>query len=136
MLFLLLLHFWPQFLAQSVENLYRGLCAKLTSSYSKKVLIEQAELDRLQQRQLREHSPKLQAMVCILNNMRDIKKFTAEERLNSISGLQIQFDKLKKEAGLLNGANLPQIVREAPPATPPVMPNVTDKGIESEINPE
>ena len=36
LLFLLLLHFWPQILAQSVENLYRGLCAKLMSSFSKK----------------------------------------------------------------------------------------------------
>ena len=70
------------------------------SSFSKKVLIEQAELDRLQQRQLREYSPELQAMVRLLNNMMDItanKKLNAEERLNSISGLQIQFDKLKKE---------------------------------------
>ena len=75
----------------------------MTSSFSKKVLIEQDELDRLQQRQLREHSPELQAMVRLLNNMRDItanKKLTAEEQLNSISGLQIQFDKLKKETGL------------------------------------
>ena len=70
------------------------------SSFSKKVLIEQAELDRLQQRQLREYLPYLQAMVRLLNNMMDIKankKLNAEERLNSISGLQIQFNKLKKE---------------------------------------
>ena len=76
-------------------------------SVSKKVLIEQAELDRLQQRQLREYSPELQAMVRLLNNMMDITanmKLNAEERLNSISGLQIQFDKLKKETGLLSGA--------------------------------
>ena len=70
-------------------------------------MIEQAELDRLLQRQLREYSPELQAMVRLLNNMMDItanKKLNAEERLNSISGLQIQFDKLKKETGLLSGA--------------------------------
>ena len=66
----------------------------MTSSFSKKVLIEQAELDRLQQRQLRENSPELQALVRHLNNIKDImanKKLTAEEWLNSISGLQIQF---------------------------------------------
>ena len=59
----------------------------MTSSFSKKFLIEQAELDSLQQRQLREHLPKLKAMVRLLNYMRDIranKKLTAEERLNSI----------------------------------------------------
>ena len=97
----------------------------MTSSCSKKVLIEQAELDRLQQRQIREHSPELQAMVRFLNIMRDItenKKLTAEERLNSISGLQIQFDKLKKETGLLSGAIPPQIALEAPPAARPVQP--------------
>ena len=44
----------------------------MTSSFSNKVLIEQAELDRLQKRQLREHSGKLQAKVRLLNNMRDI----------------------------------------------------------------
>ena len=62
------------------------------SSVSKKGLIEQAELDRLQQRQLREYSPQLQAIIRLLNNMMDItanKKLNAEERLNSISGLQI-----------------------------------------------
>ena len=72
----------------------------MTGSFSKNVLIEQAELDRLQQRQLREHSPELQAMVRFLNNMRDItanNQLTAEERLNSTSGLQSLFDKLKKE---------------------------------------
>ena len=92
MLFLLLLHFWPQFLAQSMENLYRGLCVKIMSSFSKEVLIEQAELDRLQERQLLEYSPELQAMMRLQNNMKDItanKKLNAEERLNSISGLQI-----------------------------------------------
>ena len=70
------------------------------SSFFKNILIEQAELDPLQQRQLREYSPELQAMVRLLTNMMDItanKKLNAEERLNSISGLQIQFDKLKKE---------------------------------------
>ena len=97
------------------------------SSLSKKVLIEQGELDRLQQRQLREYSPELQAVVRLLNNMIDItanKKLNAEERLNSISGLQIQFDKLKKETGLLCGAIQPQVAHEAPLAARPVQPNV------------
>ena len=65
--------------------------------------------------------------------MRDItanKKLTAAERINSISGLQIQFEKLKKEIGLLSGAISLQVAREATPAAPPVMPKViADKGI-------
>ena len=105
----------------------------MTISFSKKVMIDQAELDRVHQRQLREHSPELQAMVRFLNNMRDIKankKFTAEERLNSISGLQIQLDKLKKETGLLSEEIPPQVAHEALPAAQPVMNNVlADKGI-------
>ena len=100
-------------------------------------MIEQAELDRLQQRQLREHSPELQAMVRLLKNMRDItdnKKLTAEEQLKSISGLQIQFDKLKKETGLLSGTMPPQVAFEALPAARPVQPKVlADKGIGPEI---
>ena len=82
------------------------------SSYSIKVFIEQAELDCLQQHKLREYSPELQAMVRLLNNMMDItanKKLNAAERLNSISGLQTQFDKLKKETGLLSTAIQPQV---------------------------
>ena len=110
------------------------------STFSKNVLIEQAELDRLQQRQLREYSPELQAMVRLLTNMMDIpanKNLNAEERLNSISGLQIQFDKLKKDTGLLRGAIQPQVAHEAPLAARPVQPTVfADKGIGSEIEPD
>ena len=105
----------------------------MTSSFFKKVLIEQAELDRLQHRQLREHSSELQAMVRLLNNMRDItanKQLTAEEQLNPISGLQSQFDKLKKVTGLLSGTMPPKVALEAPPATLPVQFKVlADNGI-------
>ena len=78
----------------------------MMSCFFKKVLIEQAELDRLQQRQLRKYSPKLQEKVRVLNNMMDITtnmKLNAAERLNSISCLQIQFNKLRKVTGLLSG---------------------------------
>ena len=95
--------------------------------FSKNVLIEQAEIDRVQQRQLREYSPELQAMVRLLNNMIYIianKKLNAEERLNSISGLQIQFDKFKKETGLLSGAIQPQVAHKAHPAARLVQPKV------------
>ena len=55
----------------------------MTSSFSNNVLIKQAELDRLQQRQLREHSPELNAMVRLLNNISDI---TAKKKLTERSG--------------------------------------------------
>ena len=112
----------------------------MTSSYSIKMLILQAELDHIQQRQLREHLPELKAMMRFLNNMRDImanKKLTADERINMISGLQIQFDKLKKETGLLGGAISPQGVFEAPPAARLVQPKIlADNSIGVEIKPE
>ena len=111
----------------------------MTSSFAKKVLIEQAELDRLQQRQLRDYSPELQAMVRLQNQIRDLmasKKLSAEERLNSISELQIRFDKLKKETGVLSGIIPPQTVNAgaAPPAAA-VEPNVlAEKGIGPDPN--
>ena len=72
--------------------------------------------------------------------MRDItakKKRTVKKRLNSISGLQIQFDKLKKETGLLSGTILFQVALEAQPAARLVQPkDLADKDIGPEIEPE
>ena len=63
-------------------------------------------------------------------NITATKKLNAEERLNSISGLQIQFDKLKKETGLLSGAIQHLVAHEAPLAAWPVQPIVlADIGI-------
>lgn len=89
----------------------------MTSNFAKKVLIEQAELDRLQQRQLRDFSPELQAMAGLQAGILDImgrKKLTAEERLNLISSVQISFDNLKKETKMLSGALFPPAAN-APP---------------------
>ena len=82
-----------------VVNLSPDSSTQMTSSFFKTVLIEQGELDRLQERQLRDYSPELQSMARLQNHIRDImgrKNLTAEERLNLISGEQIRFDKLKK----------------------------------------
>ena len=65
------------------------------------------------------------------------KKLNAEERLNSIFGLQIQFDKLTNKTGLLSGAIQPQVAHEAPLGARPVQPKfLADKNIRSEIEPE
>ena len=51
--------------------------------------------------------------------------------------MQIQFDKLKKETGVLSGTMRPQVALEPPPAALPVKPKVrADKGIGPEIEPE
>ena len=112
----------------------------MISSFYKKVMIEQAELDRLQQRQLREQSPELQAMVWFLTNMSDItanKKLTAAEQLKSLSDLQIKFDKLKKIFWLLSGKIQPHVAFEALPAALLVQPKVlADIRIKLEIDPK
>ena len=109
----------------------------MTNSFTKKILIEQAELDRLQQRQLRDYSPKLQAMGRLLNDIRDImanKKLSAEERINMISGLQIRFDKLKNETGVLSGALPFQAVTAPLPPAPAVLPKIlAEKSIGPDI---
>ena len=72
--------------------------------------------------------------------MRDLtanKKLTAEERVNSISGLQIQFDLYKKETWYLSGAILYLVAIDAPPAARLLQPEViAGKGIEPDIDPK
>ena len=65
------------------------------------------------------------------------KKLTGEERLNSISDMQIQFDKLKKETGVLSGALQARPALEPPPAAPQMQLKVlAEKGIQPEMEPE
>ena len=97
-------------------------------------MIEQAELDRLQEWQIRDYLPELQTMVRLQNKMRDIMariKLTAEERISLISELQIRFEKLKKESGVSSGALPFQPAFIAPPSPPPaeVFKPLADKGI-------
>ena len=109
----------------------------MISSFTTKFLIEQAKLDRLEQLQLREHLLEVPAIARLFNNMNDItpnQKLTSEERLNSISGFQVQFDRLNKENELLNGAIPFQDAIQALPAARFVQPKVSpDRGIKPEI---
>ena len=69
-------------------------------------------------------------MARLQNHIRDImsrKNLSAKERLNLISGEQIQFDKLKKKTGVFSGA-LPVQAAPAPqPQTLSVFPKVQAK---------
>ena len=109
----------------------------MTKSFTKKILIKQAVLDRLQQRQFCDNSPELQAMGRLLNNIRDIiasKKLSAEERMNMISGLQIRFDNLNIGTGVLSGALPIQAGFAPPPPAPAVLPKIlAEKGIGPDI---
>ena len=53
-----------------------------------------------------------------MRNIMANKTLTAEERLNSISDMQIRFDKLKKVTGVLIGALSARPALEPPPAAP------------------
>ena len=109
----------------------------MTNSFTMKILIKQAELDYLQQRQLCDFSPELQVMGRLLNDIRDIMARTnlsAEERMNMIFSLQIRFDKLKKETKVLSGALPAQAVSEPPlPAPAVVFKILAEKGIKADI---
>ena len=62
------------------------------------------------------------------------KNLSAKERLNLISGKQIQFDKLQKETGVLSGTLPAQAAPAPPPLTPSVLPMVqAEKGIGLDI---
>jgi len=66
---------------------------------SKKVLIEKAELDRLQQRQLRDYTPELHSMSNIQNEMNAVlrnRKLSATQKLHFLNSYSTRFDKLRK----------------------------------------
>jgi len=84
----------------------------------KKVLIEQGELERMQQRQLREYTPEMHSLANIHTEMRkvfDNKKLTPTQKLTLLATYTSRFDKLKKETGALSGAAHSSL---AVPATP------------------
>ena len=62
------------------------------------------------------------------------KTLTAEGRMDMISDLEIRFDKLKKETGVLSGALPAQAASAQPPPAPAVLPKVlAEKGIGADI---
>ena len=99
------------------------------SSFTRKVLVEEDELNRLQQRQLREYSPELQSMVELRNNITDVldnKSMSTAEKLNLFGTYQARFNKLKKDTGILTSSVPPIEAKEVPaaPIAPVAAPNV------------
>ena len=73
------------------------------SSFVKKVLVEQAELERLQQRQLREYSPEIAAMTRLQNNIADVLAcmgLSPEDKLSLLTNYQGRFKNLQSEKGV------------------------------------
>ena len=107
-------------------NSFLESSARMSKSFIKKVLIDEGELDRLQQRQLRDYSPELQSMARLQTQMAEVlarKDLSPQEKLNMLSGQQSRFDKIKKDVGVLSGGPAP-----TPAIAPPKPENSQRKG--------
>ena len=74
------------------------------SRATKRVLIEQAELDRLQQRQLRDYSPELHSMAALHRQTMDVlsrKDLDEGGKLSLLSSIDARFNQLKRETNTL-----------------------------------
>lgn len=75
------------------------------NSFVKKLVIEQGEYDRLQQRQLRDYSPELHSLAALKSHMDSIlarKNISAEDKLNLLSNYNARFEFLRDETGILS----------------------------------
>ena len=73
-----------------------------SKSYFKKVLVDEAELDRLQQRQLREYSFELASLARLKSNMNSILRcsnLSPQEKLTRLATVQGRFLKNQKRRG-------------------------------------
>ena len=85
----------------------------------KKVLVEQAELDRLHQRQLQDYSPEMHSLARLQTQMTKVlwsKNLTADQKLDLLLSLKTRFDRLKKDTGALSGG--PSKVQKLPLVKP------------------
>ena len=80
------------------------------SRFIKRVLIDQAELDRLRARQLREYSPEIQTMARLEDQIINIlgrEDLTADEKLSMISSRDSRFSKLRGQTQTLPAITAP-----------------------------
>ena len=71
----------------------------------KRVLLEQAELDRITQRQLRDYSPELHSMAALHQQRIDVlarKGLSDGEKLKLLSSTDRRFNQLKRETNTLS----------------------------------
>ena len=91
----------------------------MSTNMVKKVLVEQAELDRLHQRQLQDYSPELHSLARLQTQMTKVlwrKNLSADQKLDLLLSLQTRFDRLKKDTGALSGG--PSKVQTLPSVKP------------------
>ena len=71
-----------------------------SKSYVKKVLVDEAELDRLQQRQIREYFPELASLARFKSNTDSILRrsnLSPQEKLNRLAALQGRLEQKKQK---------------------------------------
>ena len=71
-----------------------------SKSYVKKVLVDEAELDRLQQRQLSEYSPELASLSRLKSDMDSIlwrTHLSPQEKLTRLAAVQGRFENIRKD---------------------------------------
>jgi len=91
------------------------------SSFVKKVLVEQAELDRMQQRQLKDYSPELHSLANLQTMMAHTlarKDLASGQKLALLNTYQGRFDKLQRDTGAAQSAPA-AAAAAAPPAAAP-----------------
>ena len=96
------------------------------------MLVDEAELVRLQQRQLREYSPELASLSRLKSDMDSILRrpnLSAQEKLTRLAAVQGRFEKTRKNAGVLSSSSAATATIALPPqvAAPPPTPDAGDE---------
>ena len=94
--------------------------------FLKQVLVEQGELDRLRERQIRDYSPEIRSMVKIQDEIQQIllrTDLSPQQKLDLLSVPQSRFDHLKAETNTLQG----QTASASPEVPKPVEKKATEK---------
>ena len=94
--------------------------------FLKQVLVEQGELDRLRERQIRDYSPEIRSMVKIQDDIHQIllrTDLSPQQKLDMLSVPQARFDHLKAETNTLQG----QTASASPEVPKPAEKKVVEK---------
>ena len=97
------------------------------SSFVKKVLVDQAELDRMQQRQIKDYSPELHSLARLQTLIAETlarKDIPDEKKLELLYSYQSRFDKLQRDTGALFSSSL--MSASAPSTAVSQKPSKTD----------
>ena len=107
-------------------------------SYVKKVLVDEAELERLQQRQLRDYSPELASLSRLKADMDSILRrsgLSPQEKLTRLSAVHGRFEKIRKDTGVLScsSSSAPQVAANHDAQQPPTIDDNSTGDEENEV---